>query len=35
MLKFADWETKGVPLRISIVDRDMQSNSVEVVCRDT
>jgi len=33
--KFADWETKGVPLRISIGARDMQSNSVEVVCRDT
>jgi len=33
--KFADWETKGVPLRISIGARDIQNNSIEVVCRDT
>ncbi|NLR91629.1 proline--tRNA ligase [Flammeovirga agarivorans] len=33
--KYADWELKGVPVRISIGKRDIDNGSVEVVRRDT
>ncbi len=33
--KFADWEVKGVPLRVEIGPRDCQNNEVVVVRRDT
>jgi prolyl-tRNA synthetase len=33
--KFNEWEMKGVPLRIEIGMRDVESNSVVVVRRDT
>jgi len=33
--KFAEWEVKGVPLRIEIGPRDVAQNSVVVVRRDT
>ncbi len=33
--KFAEYELKGVPLRIAIGERDMQKNVVEVARRDT
>ncbi len=33
--KFADYEFKGVPLRIAIGPRDMENNTVEVARRDT
>jgi prolyl-tRNA synthetase len=33
--KFAEWELKGVPLRLSIGPRDLESNSVEIARRDT
>jgi prolyl-tRNA synthetase len=33
--KFAEYEMKGVPLRISIGTRDIEKNVVEVVRRDT
>jgi prolyl-tRNA synthetase len=33
--KFAEYELKGVPIRIAIGARDLQSNSVEVARRDT
>jgi prolyl-tRNA synthetase len=33
--KFAEWELKGVPVRIEIGPRDVASNSVVVVRRDT
>ena len=33
--KFAEWELKGVPLRISIGPRDLENNSVEIARRDT
>lgn len=32
--KFAEWEMKGVPVRIAIGARDLESNSVEVARRD-
>jgi prolyl-tRNA synthetase len=33
--KFAEWELKGVPLRIAIGLRDLENNSIEVARRDT
>lgn len=33
--KFAEWELKGVPVRIAIGPRDLESNTVEVARRDT
>jgi prolyl-tRNA synthetase len=33
--KFAEWEVKGVPIRIEIGPRDCQNNEVVVVRRDT
>lgn len=33
--KFAEWELKGVPVRIAIGPRDVQNNTVEVARRDT
>ncbi|MCH7733356.1 MAG: proline--tRNA ligase [Candidatus Marinimicrobia bacterium] len=33
--KFHDWELKGVPLRIEVGSRDIQSNSVVLARRDT
>lgn len=33
--KFAEWELKGVPVRIEIGPRDIESGSVPVACRDT
>src|SRR5690606_13206373 len=33
--KFAEWELKGVPLRIAIGARDMQNGTVELARRDT
>src|SRR5690554_2424053 len=33
--KFAEWELKGVPVRLAIGARDMQNNTVELVRRDT
>lgn len=33
--KFAEYELKGVPVRIAIGPRDMESNTVEVARRDT
>ena len=33
--KFAEYEFKGVPLRITIGPRDVESNTVEVARRDT
>nr|MBI1229595.1 proline--tRNA ligase [Cytophagales bacterium] len=33
--KFAEYELKGVPLRIAIGPRDLQNNSVELARRDT
>jgi prolyl-tRNA synthetase len=33
--KFAEWEYKGVPLRIAIGPRDMENNSAELARRDT
>lgn len=33
--KFAEWEFKGVPLRIAIGPRDLEKNTVEVARRDT
>jgi prolyl-tRNA synthetase len=33
--KFAEYEFKGVPLRIAIGPRDLENNSVEVARRDT
>jgi len=33
--KFADWEVKGVPLRVEIGPRDCEKNEVVVVRRDT
>ncbi|RUA24123.1 MAG: proline--tRNA ligase [Bacteroidetes bacterium] len=33
--KFAEWELKGVPLRIAIGPRDLQNNTVELARRDT
>jgi len=33
--KFAEWELKGVPVRIAIGPRDMQNNNLEIARRDT
>lgn len=33
--KFAEWELKGVPVRIAIGTRDMQNGTVELARRDT
>lgn len=33
--KFAEWELKGVPVRIAIGERDLENNAVEVARRDT
>lgn len=33
--KFAEWELKGVPLRLAIGPRDSENNTVEVARRDT
>ncbi len=33
--KFAEWELKGVPVRIAMGPRDLQNNTVEVARRDT
>ncbi|MBE0651948.1 MAG: proline--tRNA ligase [Bacteroidales bacterium] len=33
--KFADWELKGVPVRLAIGPRDLQNGTVEVARRDT
>ncbi|KAF2593362.1 hypothetical protein F2Q70_00044075 [Brassica cretica] len=33
--KYADWEMKGVPLRIELGPRDLEKNQVRVVRRDT
>lgn len=33
--KFAEWELKGVPLRIAIGPKDLENNTVEVARRDT
>jgi prolyl-tRNA synthetase len=33
--KFAEWELKGVPVRIAIGPRDLQNNVAEVARRDT
>ncbi len=33
--KFAEWELKGVPLRIAVGARDMQHGTVEIARRDT
>ncbi len=33
--KFAEWELKGVPLRVAIGGRDMENKTVEIARRDT
>ena len=33
--KFAEYEMKGVPVRIAIGPKDLEKNTVEVVRRDT
>lgn len=33
--KFAEWEMKGVPLRVAVGSRDMQNGTVELARRDT
>jgi prolyl-tRNA synthetase len=33
--KYAEWELKGVPIRLGIGIRDIENNSIEVVRRDT
>jgi prolyl-tRNA synthetase len=33
--KFAEWELKGVPVRLAIGPRDLQNGTVEVARRDT
>ena len=33
--KFAEWELKGVPLRLSMGPRDLENNSIEIARRDT
>jgi prolyl-tRNA synthetase len=33
--KFAEWELKGVPVRLALGPRDMESNTVEIARRDT
>ncbi|MCS7004974.1 MAG: proline--tRNA ligase [Cytophagales bacterium] len=33
--KFAEWELKGVPVRLAIGERDLQNQTVEIARRDT
>lgn len=33
--KFAEWELKGIPLRLAIGPRDLENNTVEIARRDT
>src|SRR5690606_670166 len=33
--KFAEWELKGVPVRVAVGARDMQNGTVELARRDT
>jgi len=33
--KFAEWELKGVPLRLAMGPRDMENNTIELARRDT
>jgi prolyl-tRNA synthetase len=33
--KFAEWELKGVPIRLAIGPRDMENGTVEIARRDT
>jgi len=33
--KFADYELKGVPVRLAIGPRDIENNTIEVARRDT
>ena len=33
--KFAEWELKGVPVRLAIGPRDLENGTVEVARRDT
>lgn len=33
--KFAEWELKGVPVRVAVGGRDMQNGTVEIARRDT
>lgn len=33
--KFAEWELKGVPVRLALGPRDVQNNTIEVARRDT
>lgn len=33
--KFAEWELKGVPLRVAVGNRDLQNGTVELARRDT
>jgi prolyl-tRNA synthetase len=33
--KFAEWELKGVPLRIAIGPKDLENNTIEIARRDT
>lgn len=33
--KFAEWELKGVPVRLAIGPRDLENNTIEVARRDT
>lgn len=33
--KFAEWELKGVPLRLALGPRDLENNTIEVARRDT
>lgn len=33
--KFAEWELKGVPVRLAVGPRDLENNTVEVARRDT
>jgi prolyl-tRNA synthetase len=33
--KFAEWELKGVPVRVAIGERDLENNTAEVARRDT
>jgi len=33
--KFAEWELKGVPVRLAMGPRDMENNTVEIARRDT
>jgi prolyl-tRNA synthetase len=33
--KFAEWELKGVPVRLALGPRDLQNNTIEIARRDT